>query len=121
MPHLTVEYSANLATTLQPRALLLRLNQALVDSGHTKELDIKARAIAFEDFQVGTEQEGRAFVHVKLLLLSGRTAEVKREIADRLLQVLQQETDWPQGMLVQCAVELRDIDRAAFASGRIGA
>ena len=120
MPHLTVEYSANL-TALAPRALLLRLNQALVDAGHAKELDIKGRAIAFEDFQIGTEPGNRAFVHVKLLLLSGRTPEVKREIADRLLQVLQQQTDWPQGMLVQCAVELRDIDRAAFASGRIGA
>lgn len=121
MPFLTLDYSANLDAVDVP-GLLLRLNQALVDSGQTKEVDIKSRAIRFDTFQVGTSTtDARAFAHVKVSLLSGRTPEIKKDIADRLMAVLKAEAGWPAAMLVQMAVELSDIDRAPFLSFRLGA
>ena len=118
MPFLTLEYSANL-TNLDAPALLLHLNESLVTSAPTEEMAIKSRASRFDVFQVGTTAEPRAFLHVKLSLLSGRTPEVKRGIAEGLMAVLQAAGPWPAGMLVQMAVELTDIDRAAFASARV--
>ena len=117
MPFLTVEYSANL-DPLDVPALLLRLNQTIVDGGHADELVIKSRAIRFDTFQVGTSTDVRGFLHVKLALMSGRTDEVKKALAEQLMAVVKEVSPTPG--LVQLAVELSDIDRAGFLSARMG-
>jgi len=117
MPFLTVEYSANL-DPLDVPALLLRLNQTIVDGGHADELVIKSRAIRFDTFQVGTSTDVRGFLHVKLALMSGRTDEVKKALAEQLMAVVKDVAPTPG--LVQLAVELSDIDRAGFVSARVG-
>jgi hypothetical protein len=54
MPHLHLEYTANL-TGLAVEKILLRLNNVLMASGQFgSEFDIKSRAIKVERFQVGT-------------------------------------------------------------------
>lgn len=114
MPHLTMEYSRNLhAEKLAPT--LLALNRRLLDSGHFEELDIKSRAIALDQFLVGTVPEGRAFVHVKLALLSGRTEQVKRELAEGLLAVLQHAYAEEHALHLQLCVEIQEIERASYA------
>lgn len=71
MPHLHMEYTANLPQLDVDKALL-RLNHGLVASGQfADEFDIKSRAVKVESFRVGTGLGERAFVHVKLALLSG--------------------------------------------------
>ena len=86
-PHMSVEYTANLSGFNVP-ATLLPLNQALVDSGEFNEADIKSRAIRLDDFLVGLQVQGRAFMHVTLHILSGRSAEQKQALSSRLLQVI---------------------------------
>ena len=117
MPFLTVDYSANL-DPLDVPALLMRLNQTIVDGGHADELVIKSRAIRFDTFQVGTSTDERGFLHVKLALMSGRTDEVKKALAEQLMAVAKDMAPTPG--LVQLAVELSDIDPAGFVSARVG-
>lgn len=89
MPHLHMEYTANLPQLDTDKALL-RLNHALVASGQfSDEFDIKSRAVKVESFRVGTGLGERAFVHVKLALLSGRSPEIKKQLSESLLAVLQ--------------------------------
>ena len=119
MPHLTLEYTRNLAA-LDAEALLWKLNAALVASGHFEEIDIKSRAVPLDTFAVGTEASlGRAFVHVRLAILSGRSAAVKRELSDQLLVVLQTGTAWPASLHVQLCVEVQEIDRPSYAKASI--
>ena len=67
MPHLHMEYTANL-TELNADVALLRMNNALVASGQfAAEFDIKSRAVKIDTFRVGTgigmrgaEQRGEA-------------------------------------------------------------
>jgi hypothetical protein len=74
MPHLHMEYTANL-TELNADVALLRLNNALVASGQfAAEFDIKSRAVKLETFRVGTGMGERGFLHVKLALRSWPTA-----------------------------------------------
>lgn len=117
MPFLTLEYAANL-TPFDATATLRRLNQAIVDAGFAPELVIKARAIRFDDFQVGTSDDVRSFAHVKLSVMPGRTEEVKKALAERLMATLRDGLPVPG--LVQLAVEIRDIDKAGFLSTRLG-
>lgn len=120
MPHLHMEYTANLPE-LNAEFALLRLNNALALSGHfSAEHDIKSRAVKLETFRVGTGTGERGFVHVKLALLSGRSPQIKKQLADSLLAVIQELGPWPAEVSVQLCVEILDIDRESYAKTLIG-
>ena len=113
MPHLVLEYSSNLALEVQPT--LLRLNQALVASGHFEENAIKSRAVRLEDYLVGTQpQARRAFLHLRLAILTGRTLEEKKQVADILGAAVQKEQRWPQDTQVQVTVDVVDMQRETY-------
>ncbi|MBB5392737.1 MULTISPECIES: 5-carboxymethyl-2-hydroxymuconate Delta-isomerase [unclassified Herbaspirillum] len=113
MPHLFLEYTDNL--NIDTQATLLRLNEALVGSGHFDENSIKARAIRLDDYVVGTQpQARRAFLHLRLTILSGRTLEVKKEITDLLVATVQKEQEWPDGMQVQITADVSDMQREIY-------
>lgn len=119
MPHLYVEYSANLAG-LPERQLLSELNAAVC--GHptiTDPLDVKSRIAAVQQYVIGTTPGLNGFVHVQLNLMSGRTPEVKKELSDRIAEVLRRLTPHPAGMLVQLSVDIADMDRACYHKGRL--
>jgi 5-carboxymethyl-2-hydroxymuconate isomerase len=113
MPHLTLEYTKNL-NTLDARRALFELNQVLVKSGHFKEPDLKSRAIPLETFLVGTSPEERAFVHLKLSILSGRTAQDKQELSGQLLQALRRICAGDIGCHLQLCVEILEMDRGSY-------
>ena len=120
MPHLHMEYTANLPD-LNADVALMRLNNVLVASGQfSAEHDIKSRAVKLETFRVGTALAERGFVHVKLALLSGRSSEIKKQLADSLLGVIQELGSWPADVSVQLCVEILDIDREPYAKALIG-
>ncbi|MBT9266250.1 5-carboxymethyl-2-hydroxymuconate Delta-isomerase [Pseudomonas sp. MG-9] len=120
MPHLHMEYTANLPQ-LNADVALIRLNNTLVASGQfAAEFDIKSRAVKIESFKVGTGMGERAFVHVKLALLSGRSPQIKKQLSESLLAVLQDLCEWPSGVEVQLCVELLDIDRDSYTKTAIG-
>jgi 5-carboxymethyl-2-hydroxymuconate isomerase len=115
MPHLHMEYTANLPE-LNADVALLRFNNALVASGQfAAESDIKARAVKVETFKVGTALNERAFVYVNLALLSGRSPQIKKQLSESLLAVLQDLCQWPAGVEVQLAVEIVDMDRESYS------
>ncbi|MCD7097119.1 5-carboxymethyl-2-hydroxymuconate Delta-isomerase [Stenotrophomonas sp. MMGLT7] len=116
MPHVIMEYSANLPGFDATQALG-QLNQALFASGQVATpLDIKGRAHALQDWVIGTadvDRSAHGFVHVTVCLLSGRTPEAKQSISAALMQVLREQA-YPAGVRVQFSVELRDMDRACY-------
>ncbi|MBB4812897.1 MULTISPECIES: 5-carboxymethyl-2-hydroxymuconate Delta-isomerase [Pseudomonas] len=120
MPHLHLEYTANL-TDLAVEKTLLRLNNVLMASGQFgSEFDIKSRALKVESFQVGTSLSPRAFIAVKLSLLSGRSPQVKKQLSESLLAALQDVAEWPADMQVQLSVQLVDMDRESYSKVAIG-
>lgn len=115
MPHLNLEYSDNLAD-LNVDLLLMRLNHTLVGSGQfADELDIKSRAQAFAQYRVGVAPAERAFAHVRLAILSGRSPQVKKQLSDSLLAVLHESIAARPGLDIQLCVEVLDIDREPYA------
>jgi 5-carboxymethyl-2-hydroxymuconate isomerase len=115
MPHVFLEYTPNL-TEFDADKALLRINHALVASGQFgAEFDIKSRATELGAFRVGTGLGERGFVHVKLALLSGRSAQIKKQLSESLLAGLKDLGDWPEGIEVQLSVEVVDLDRESYA------
>ncbi|MFZ6720945.1 5-carboxymethyl-2-hydroxymuconate Delta-isomerase [Undibacterium sp. Ji49W] len=119
MPHLTVEYSANLP--IQTRELLLEINTALVATNHFKEIDIKSRAIRFDTYVIGTANAERAFLHAKLVILTGRTIEVKRELSELVLAIISKHGPRPAGLDVQLCVEIQELERETYAKAHFSA
>ena len=120
MPHLIVEYSANLEGFPEAR-VLDALNATVIATGQVqKEFDLKSRTFRTEHFVIGNDPTAlRGFVHAELRLLAGRTPEVKRDLSERIAAVLRKLTPHPEGMLVQLSVDIVDMDRAAYYKGTL--
>jgi 5-carboxymethyl-2-hydroxymuconate isomerase len=86
MPHLTLEYTANLDFDVQP--LLARLHEELVATGAVNLKGIKSRAIRQTDYRIADGDPAYAFVHVGLLIREGRPLEIQQEAARRVMEVL---------------------------------
>ncbi len=118
MPHLTLEYSANLTrldADFTATDLLLKLNQRLMQSGEFTEIDIKSRALRFDEVCIGTNPAQRAFLHVKLAILQGRTEQVRQQLSAALLEVLQQNVAACDELDIQLCVEIQQLERASYS------
>lgn len=118
MPHLTLEYTRNLGR-LDPSAALAALNAAMAGSGLFEEADIKSRAIALDSFMIGTAPAPRAFAHVRIALLAGRSSEQRKTLADAALAALSATLHAPAGTELQLSVEMVDLDRPSYAKAVI--
>lgn len=57
---------------------------------------------------------------MKLAVLSGRSSQIKKQLSESLLAVVQDLCAWPAGVKVQLCVEILDIDRESYAKTAIG-
>lgn len=114
MPHLTLEYSANLGE-IKPADLLLKLNQNLILSGEFNEIDIKSRALCFDQICVGTVPAQRGFLHLKLAILQGRSLPVRQALSAGLLDVLKQNLPVNAAVDTQICVEIQEIERDSYS------
>ena len=87
MPHIIVDYSANIEY-FDPKQLLLKINNAFVETGYCQAIDIKSRARKDDVFVIGLDTEQQAYVHVKVYLLSGRNQQQKTEIGQKVFETL---------------------------------
>ncbi len=115
MPHLILEYSKNLADSFDHHAVLFDLHRLLADTGLFKLEDIKSRAVACETFVVGDGAPGRAFAHLEIRILEGRTDAVKAHLSEQGLALLAQRLG-PGLDRCQCSVtvEISGIHRTSY-------
>lgn len=114
MPHLTLEYTRNLAD-FDPVPVLAALNEAMFDSGLFGESDIKSRAYGVDCYQVGVRDMPRAFVHVRIALLAGRSDEERKALADSVLAALTPFAGAHPVGEVQLSVETTELHRPSYA------
>ena len=88
MPHLTLEYTANLHFEVQ--SLLQRLHAELVASGAVNLKGLKSRAVRHSDYWIADGNGDYAFAHVGLLIREGRSPEVQQDIVQRMMAVLKE-------------------------------
>lgn len=119
MPHLTIEYTDNLAGF--PEAEVIQAVNAAV-AAHPQipdEADLKTRVVRHARFEIGTAPANRAFIHAQLRLLSGRSPEAKKELTSLIAGVLRRLAPRPEGLMVQLSVELVDMDRPSYSKERL--
>lgn len=118
MPHIHVEYSANVEQ-LEVKPLLLALNQAMLDGGYVATAnEVKSRAIRQEDFVIGLDTSDQAYIHIKVSLLTGRSLELQQEISSQMLTVLKRFVP-EQKLNIQLCVEILEMNRATYSKSVI--
>ncbi len=85
MPHVIVEYSANLDGKLDIRGLVNDLHQVVVDSDVAEVAAIRTRAKRRDVYRVADGDPKNAFVHVVMRLRIGRSAEQLKTLSEALL------------------------------------
>ena len=118
MPHVTLPHSANLSY-LDVNRCLAAVNAALAESGHFEEIDIKSRAFQAEQFLVGVEARGRAFVAGTLSVLTGRSDETWREMGAIALKALVSNIPATSELHIQVSFEIVEIQRETYAKAVI--
>ncbi len=111
MPHLVLEYTENVASGFDPRALILKLSDDVLASGQFQKDDIKARAIQHDVYAAGLSSE-QGFVHLKLSLLAGRAPEIRKALAQTLMTTLRHGIAPKQA--IPLSVEIAEMERETY-------
>jgi 5-carboxymethyl-2-hydroxymuconate isomerase len=90
MPHLFVEYSANIEARMQLDELLDRLYDAGLASGVFPIGGIRLRAHRVDHYRIADCAPENAFVHVTAVLGYGRPLDVRRRVGEELFAVLKE-------------------------------
>ncbi|MDG3087822.1 5-carboxymethyl-2-hydroxymuconate Delta-isomerase [Vibrio hannami] len=86
MPHLIVEYSANIEDELDVPELLKVLNETAVSTGVFPLGGIRSRAIRCEHFRVAEGDPENAFIHLTTKVGNGRPEEVLKQAGDTIFE-----------------------------------
>jgi 5-carboxymethyl-2-hydroxymuconate isomerase len=88
MPHVVVEYSANLRARIDVPALLRCLHEAALATGVFPLGGTRTRAAERTDFVVADGHPDNAFVHVTLRIGHGRDLETRRRAGQQVFDAL---------------------------------
>jgi len=108
MPHVIIEYSAEVAGQIDIDELISAAHEAALSSDLFPEYDIKTRAVAYAHHRTGQTRD--SFVHVSVHLLDGRSDAQKAMLSEAVLARL--EPLLPQ--VVSVGVEIVDMHRASY-------
>ena len=95
MPHLVVEYSANVEDRIDLEALLTTLHEAASTYDVFPLGGLRTRAERRDRYRVADTDPDNAFVHVTAFIGHGRPLEVRKEVGEGLFNTLCEFLDAP--------------------------
>lgn len=115
MPHVVLEYSANVLDEPDLPRLLLSIHEALAATGIFDLSDFKGRAVRHDDFTVADGARDRAFVALDVQLLEGRDDAAKTLVSGICLELLREA--FPRtaaGRRLSLSVQVSDMHRPSY-------
>ena len=119
MPHLVLEYSANVPDEPDFDIVLRRLHEEMTTAGPFDLANVKSRAVRHERFRVADGAPDRAFVHLTVSVLAGRDGAALRSTAEALLAVLRES--FPRARAERrcdLTLEIREMRRDLYSKSR---
>ena len=113
MPHIQIDYTANLADAAGPQQLVERIHQAAADSGIFPVWGIRTFARAVMHYRVGNGDAGNGFVNITVRIAPGRDLALRQRIARELsAPVLACLQDLFRHRRLGCQLEVTEFDSA---------
>jgi 5-carboxymethyl-2-hydroxymuconate isomerase len=111
MPHITVEYSSNLASDLSISELIGQLHQTVVACGLFEPSAVRTRAAPRDIYLIADGAPQNVFVHILARIRAGRTAQDRQSLGESLLQSARQAiAKLPSSKPIALTVEVQEID-----------
>lgn len=112
MPQIHLEYSTNIQIQFEFSNLFSDIHQVIHTIGNSRIENCKSRAIPRPEYHIGNGSKNNAFVHVEIQWLEGRSNDVKKQLGEKIIQVLQEYFAYMLHELdVQLTVHIIDIAR----------
>ncbi len=93
MPHIQIDYSANLESAVIEARLVETIHRAAVDSGIFPVWGIRTFARALTHYRIGNGEADNGFVNVTVRIAPGRNMALRQRIARELFGALLQTMD----------------------------
>ncbi|MFG2299851.1 5-carboxymethyl-2-hydroxymuconate Delta-isomerase [Actinacidiphila glaucinigra] len=116
MPHITVDYTGNLADAFDRRGFATALHPLVAKTIETSVEACKTRFLRSDEYVLADGGPEHALVLVRAAVLSGRTPEAKTRLSEAVLELLKQHLAPTPGLSVQTAVDIVDLDRTWYRS-----
>lgn len=93
MPHITVEYSANLEPELDIRRLVDAVHETMVHSGLFEIGGIRTRAEKRDAYRVADGDPMNGFIHTVIRIGPGRALDKRKALGEAVLATVTKETE----------------------------
>jgi 5-carboxymethyl-2-hydroxymuconate isomerase len=111
MPHITLEYSANLEPTVDMYGLCIAIKDAASTTGVFPTAGIRVRAIQCDHSVVADGDPRHGFIDISVRLRAGRSEDAKTKATDAIFTAAEKFTaDHMAGNPFMLSIELRDIN-----------
>jgi 5-carboxymethyl-2-hydroxymuconate isomerase len=84
MPHVVIEYSANLEASIAPARLVEITHQAVLANPAFELGAVRTRAIGYEHFMIADADPDNAFVAVTIRIGPGRDAATRKAVSEQV-------------------------------------
>ncbi|MDP5217074.1 5-carboxymethyl-2-hydroxymuconate Delta-isomerase [Ruegeria sp. 2205SS24-7] len=111
MPHLSIEYSANLEDRVDISALCACLRQAAADIEAFPLAGLRVRALRADHYAIADGDPKHGFVDISVRLRAGRPMEIRKAAADVLFRAAEEFLrPYMAQHSLALSLEMRDID-----------
>ena len=93
MPHLNIEYSANLENALDIQGLVDRIHETALETGLFPLGGVRTRAEPREHYRIANGDPRAGYIHMMVRIGLGRDEQTRREAGDRIFAALCDFTD----------------------------
>ncbi|MDH1007477.1 5-carboxymethyl-2-hydroxymuconate Delta-isomerase [Pseudomonas nicosulfuronedens] len=90
MPHIAIDYTANLTDDLHPLELPRKLHEAAISLGVFPLNGLRTFARAIDQHHVGADTRNEGFVNIQIRIAPGRPEELRQRIVDTLFATAEQ-------------------------------
>lgn len=111
MPHVLVEYSANVADHVPPTELVAVMHKAMIANGIGPLAGLRTRAMCRDDYLVADDHPDNMFIAVTVRIGKGRDPQVRQACVADLMAALKNHLQSIVDVLpIALSVELQEID-----------
>ncbi|MGN6059401.1 MAG: 5-carboxymethyl-2-hydroxymuconate Delta-isomerase [Sphingomicrobium sp.] len=93
MPHLNIEYSANLEEALDMQALVDRIHETALETGIFPLGGVRTRAEPRKHYRIANGDPRAGYIHMMVRIGSGRDADTRRKAGEHIFAALCDFTD----------------------------
>ena len=114
MPHIRLEYTDNIYVD-ELNILFKDIQNILIKIAEVKSEYCKSRAVSLDGSEINSDGKNARFVHLEINILEGRTAEIKKQIGKKLLNLLKSHFNNNMNEdLIQHSVEIREMKHSDY-------